>query len=131
MAEFVTQTQRFNAAAGTDVNMCFAPANGIAGEVWKLRKISLIPNVAVAADGTDYIILCAYKGASTALMSVRNTSSTAFTQYTPEALVLTAVGSDLEISNAATGILSLRATHAGSGKAYDFSVVAEFERLRS
>ena len=131
MAEYVTLVQRVNGAAAADANVTFAPSGAIAGEVWKLLKLCLIPNIAVASNGTDYITVRAYKGASTALTAARATSSTGFTQYTPEDQALTAVGSDLEISNGATGILSVRVTNAASGKAHDFSVVATFERLRS
>ena len=131
--EYVTQVQRVNAAAGTNALVCFAPSGIISGEVWKVNKISLIPNAAIATDGTDYVTVRAYKGASTALTAARTTNSSggaAFTQYTPEDQALTATGADLEISSAVTGILSVRVTNSGSGKLHDFSVVASFERIR-
>lgn len=109
-------------AAGTAGRISWAPLGS--GERWRLVGVTEIPDVSVAANATDYITRALFKG-STAIQTAVTTASTGLTQGTPVALVLTGVGSDLEITH--TNPLTYRITHAGAGKAVEVSVVAEFE----
>jgi len=127
MGSRITLSQRLNTAAGTDARRYFGPSND---ETWKLIGLTVIPNATSAANDTNYASIRAYKGASTAVMAARVTTTAggALTQGTAEDLTLTGVGADLEITKAAP--LSIRDDQSnGSGVITDYTITAEFERM--
>ncbi len=113
-------------AANTDGRVCFAPPN--ATDKWEVDEISFTPNVDSAPDGTNYVTLRAYKGASTPLVAAQTTASAGLTQGTPVNFPITATGIDKEISQ--TSPLSFRCTKSGSGVAVNGTVKVSFRRAR-
>lgn len=124
--ERVLKQGSLTVAAGTAGRVYFAPPD--ATRRWKLLSVNEIPRAASAANATNYATRALFKGASTALNTAVTTESTGLTQGTPVNATLTAVGTDLEITQAAP--MSYRVTHTGSGVAVDVEVQAEFEEQR-
>lgn len=114
------------AAASARRPVFFPPA----GQTYRIKAIRYAISTTTAANGTNYVSVRPYKGASTALAAARTTASTALTasQVAAEDVTLTASGVDLEISS--SGGLSFDITHASSGAALDIVALVDFERVK-
>ena len=126
--EFVSPNITLVKAAGTAGRVSHCPMSSTAKQ--KLRSISLLPNTATATDGTNYVTISVYIGA-TKIATDKTTNASggaALAQGTVTDFTLTGVGSQLEVSQA--NPLSVRVTHAASGAAVDVQVIAELEVLR-
>lgn len=114
-------------AIGVDGRCSIMPPR--ATDIWVLRSLAYIPNDTSAANDTNYATIRPYKGTGTGtpLAAARPTTVAggALTAGTAEVLALTAVGADLEITQA--NPLTIQQTHTASGIATDLEVVAEFE----
>lgn len=124
----IVQRATLIAAAGTAARVYFAPSSLVSGQKLKPKSISMIPNVDTATNGTDYVTVAAYKGASTAITDNQVTSSVGFTAGTAIEMPITGTGTNLEITQASP--LSVRVAHSGSGKAVNATVIVEFEVIR-
>ncbi len=124
-ADVINKQMLVNAQAAAGTRVYIVPPSG---ETWKITSLNFMPNETSAADATNYASLQSYKGASTALTAARTTASTALTQGTLDNQALTAVGVDLEITQASP--FSFRIAQAASGVAVVGVVVAEFDRMR-
>jgi len=121
---YVTQSKAV--AANASGRLTFAPPT--AASKWRLLSFTLIPNETSAVHATDFADLT-LKKVSTALAAVRSTNSgtgTLLTQGTSENPTLTAVGADLECTQAAPMHLLIDAT-PGAGVAVDIAATLVFE----
>lgn len=118
-------TQRLSLAAGTAGRITVAPPD--ATRKWLIRNVVELPNAALATDGTDYVTRQPFVGA-TGIATAVPTSSVGLTQGTAVNWVLTGVGSQLEATQAAP--FTFRISQAASGKAYDCSVLVEYDEVR-
>lgn len=127
MAEYLeTVAIPLVAAAAAARRPVFYPPSG---QTYRVKAIRYAISATTAANGTNYVSVRPYKGASTALAAARTTASDAFTasQTAAESVTLTASGVDLEISSSAG--LSFDITHAASGAALDIVALVDFERV--
>lgn len=92
-------------AAGTDDDFYMAvPDPG--GQQWEITAISLVPQAAVAIDGTDYRTTTVKVGSTTIASSTTNTGGTARVEGAPLALT---------VSNAASAPVTGSGTSATTG----------------
>jgi hypothetical protein len=97
-------------------------------EQWEVEEISVVANDTSAANGTNYVSIQCFKGASTALTAARTTASSGYTQGSGEAMTVTAAGADKILSQ--TSPFHIRCTKAGTGVAINLAVTVRVRRLR-
>ena len=95
----------------------------------KIKRVTVLPNVSVTADNTNYITLTVKKASTTLVSRATNVAGGGMVAGTPIVLTLTGTGADLEQD--AAGIFEVAVAKAGTGPAYDFDVVAVFEGVRA
>jgi len=101
------------------------------GEIAEVTGFTIVPNVAVTADDTNYITLTIAKGGTTlATQNTKVTGGAAMVAGTPISMTLAAaaVGTAMQLSSG--GVFSVAVTKAGTGPAYDFKVVAVLRGIR-
>lgn len=99
------------------------------GETAKITALAIVPNVSVSTHAANYITLTVKRGATTVASFTTNSSGgAAMTAGTPIAMTITGTGGDLE--RAAAGVWSVEVAKAGTGPAYNFSVVATLQGIR-
>lgn len=128
MAEVIYQNARISTAAGTAGGCQIAPPTAAAK--WAIASVAILVNKTTTANGTNYVSIRGYKGAGTGtpIAAARTTAATDLTVSVPEVVTLTAVGSDLEISQA--NPLHFEATHTGTGAAPDVTFMVGFTEVR-
>ena len=125
MSSRFTLTQHLVGGAGDSKRRSFCPTGD---ERWRLLALTYLPNENSATNGTNYVGVRPYVGA-TAAAADRNTSATSLTQGTDEQIALTGTQSQLEVTKDLP--FTVRAVQVASGVAYDLSIIAEFERMGS
>ena len=132
MAEYQYMQDSRTVAADVSSIITFAPPSG---ETWKLLSLTYVPRATSAANDTNYVSIRPYKdsGTPTALAAARVTTVAggALTAKLPENITLTAVGTDLEITQADCLYIEIDSATNGTGVAVDLMVLARFEVLRS
>jgi hypothetical protein len=95
----------------------------------KIKRLLLIPNVAVTADNTNYITVTVKRGSTTLATRTTTVAGLGMVAGTVESLTITGTGGDLE--RAASGVFEVAVAKTGTGPAYDFDVVVVYEGVRS
>lgn len=109
-------------AASAAVGIC----HGQSGE-WKLVGVTMIPQVALAADGSNKYVIAVTQGSDSVCTSL-DSSSAAHVAQTAQAFTVTGTaGSALEFG--ATDVLKFTFTETGTASA-NCTFVASFERVR-
>lgn len=95
----------------------------------KIKRLYVLPNVAVTADNTNYITLAVKKASTTLVSRATNVAGGGMVVGTLITLTITGTGSDLEQD--AAGLFEVSVTKSGTGPAYDFDVVCVYEGVRA
>ena len=98
---------------------------------YRIVEVRIVPNIASAANDTNYASVRPYKaaGTSTPLAAARATTVAggAFVTQVPETVTLTATGEDLEIGP--NELIHIKQTAGGSGVAHDVCYQFELEPM--
>ncbi len=108
-------------SATSSIGVC----HGQAGE-WKLVSLTLMPQAALSADGSNKYVISAVQG-STAVVSNLDSSSAAHVAQTAQAFTMSNAGSSLEFG--ATDTLKITMTETGTA-AMNATFIAAFEKVR-
>lgn len=95
----------------------------------KIKRLYVLPNVAITADSTNYITLTVKKASTTLVSRATTVAGGGMVVGTPLTLTITGTGADLEQD--AAGIFEVAVVKSGTGPAYDFDVVAVYEGVRA
>ena len=101
-------------------------AHGQAGE-WKLVGLTLVPQAATTADGSNKYVIAFTQGSDTVATSL-DTSASALVAGTAQAMTITATAGD-DVEFGATDTLKVVATKTGT-KTMSADICASFEKLR-
>jgi hypothetical protein len=95
-----------------------------------VASLTIVPNVSVSVDASNFITLSVKKGATTIATHTTNSSGgAAMTAGTPIAMSITGTGKDVEVADGS--VLSVEVAKSGTGPTYDFAVVARLEQKRA
>jgi hypothetical protein len=98
----------------------------------EVESVSLVPNIAVTANDTNYITVAVKKGiGGTAIATAKTTQITggaAHVAGTPQSFTLSGTGSTLLIDPG--GVIEVSVAKAGTGPAYAFTVAARVRDVR-
>lgn len=117
---------RVSVAADASARVYFAPPTSTGK--WRIKSLTVTPNVTSANNGTNYVSL-ELKVGSTAAATARTTAATDLTQGTSEALTLSGDLSTRETTQAAPMYFLVDAATNGTGVATDVAYMAVFEQL--
>jgi len=115
------------AADGTAVEYLVNPLDGVG----RVSGFTIMPNVAITANDTNYITVTITKGVTTlATQTTQITGGAAMVIGTAIEMTLggSAVGTALEIASG--GVIKVAITEAGTGPAFDFKVITKFTHIR-
>ena len=107
--------------ATSSVGIC----HGLAGE-YKLIGLTMVPQAALAADGSNKYVISVVQGSTTVAPSL-DSSSAAHVAQTAQAFTLSAAGASLEFG--ATDVLKITMTETGTA-AMNATYVANFQKVR-
>lgn len=109
-------------AASATIGIC----HGQSGE-WKLTGLTMVPQAALSADGSNKYVISATQGSDSVVTSL-DSSSAAHVAQTAQAFTITGTaGAALEFG--ATDVLKITFTETGTASA-NCTFVAAFERCR-
>lgn len=95
----------------------------------KIKRLYVLPNVAVTADNTNFITLTVKKASTTLVSRATTVAGGGMVVGTLITLSITGTGADLEQDSA--GVFEVAVTKSGTGPAYDFDVVCVYEGVRA
>lgn len=97
------------------------------GSKWKVLGASVVPQVTLAADGTNYRTVDVQVG-GTSVVTPLTSAATAFTAGTPRNFTVSGVGSAIEVTQSA--VCSAVLGYAGSGGTFEGDIEVWFEVLQ-